>query len=336
MDDNKSKIPTQYYAYNAEKVNLIRSNANECFPLWLENYKHDSSVHWLNFHSIDCKEEIEDFATEMGLHPLSVEDIYTFVQRPKVEEFDNYIFFSLRSLEPNTSSKELKKEQLSFILGSNYLISFQEKKSDHFTEVRERIEFDKGRIRKRGADYLLYKLLEAIIDNYFEVIEDVQQKIEEYDIRMAEEDDHALFKEIEAEKRQLIELRQVVFPLKELFGQLEKLNNIQIDEENKYYFSDLKDNCLSLLDEIESNKSILEGLGNIYYAIQGQKMNEIMKVLTIVGAIFIPLTFIAGIYGMNFDNIPELHYKNAYFYCMGVMIFLAIAMLVYFKRKKWL
>lgn len=182
----------------------------------------------------------------------------------------------------------------------------------------------------------MYKLLEAIIDNYFEVIEDVQQKIEEYDIRMAEEDDHGLFKEIEAEKRQLIELRQVVFPLKELFGQLEKLNNIQIDEENKYYFSDLRDNCLSLLDEIESNKSILEGLGNIYYAIQGQKMNEIMKVLTIVGAIFIPLTFIAGIYGMNFDHIPELHYKNAYFYCMGVMVILAIAMMIYFKRKKWL
>lgn len=332
----KKEIPTQYYSYNESEVNLVKSDAEECVPIWIDNYAKNDGVHWLNFHSISDRKEIEEFAALMKLHPMSVEDIYTFVQRPKVEEFDNYIFFSLRSLEPNTSSKYLKKEQLSFILSDTYLISFQEHVSDHFTEVRERIEHDKGRIRKKGADYLLYKLLEAIIDNYFEVIEDLQQKIERFDERVQSEDDSNLFKEIEAEKRTLIELRQVVFPLKELFGQLEKLNNIQIDEENKYYFSDLRDNCLSLLDEIESNKSVLESLGNIYYAIQGQKMNEIMKVLTIVGAIFIPLTFIAGIYGMNFDYIPELKVENGYFYCMGIMVFLGIAMLLYFKRKKWL
>ena len=268
---------------------------------------------------------------------LSIEDIFKEKHRPKLEEYPNYLFFSIRSALPDEKNIFiLEQEQISFILGEHYLISFQAKKSDHFTDVRMRIEKKRGKIRVKGPDFLLFRMLEAIIDNYFEVLEHITDTIEDLELRMLNNTTSDTLKMIELQKRKLNELRKIVIPLKEATSQLEKSHSPLIDAANHYYFTDLRENCLSVLEEIDSNKQILDGMNNLYYAIQGQRMNEIMKLLTIISAIFIPLTFIAGIYGMNFKNIPELETQNGYFITIGVMLLVAILSIFYFKKRGWL
>lgn len=335
MIEETFNTPAQYFGYNDTSILKFDSDSTETVLNWIKNYPASNEVSWLNFHSISDKKDIETVSKIVGMHAMSLEDIYTEIQRPKIEEFENYIFFSVKSLLPG-AGYQLKQEQISFTLGHDFLISFQEKPADHFNEVRERIVFNKGRIRGLGADYLTYKLLEAIIDNYYDVLDAVTMKIEELEERVFNDVSKEFFVEIEEQKRILIELRKVVFPVKELFNQLEKIKSDFIKEESKYYFSDLKDSCLSVLDELDANKSVLEGLSNTYFAVQGQKMNEIMKVLTIVGSIFIPLTFLAGIYGMNFDYIPETKLENGYYYFWAIIITIAVLLLIYFKRKKWM
>ncbi len=294
-------------------------------------------VVWLNYHSLEDRCNIELLCETLKIDKLSVEDIYKEKHRPKIEEYPNYLFFSVHSALPDERNIfVLEQEQISFILGDNYLISFQQKKSDHFPDVRDRIEKKRGKIRIKGPDFLLFRMLEAIIDNYFEVLENITDTIEDLETRTVHNSNSNTLKMIELQKRKLGELRKIVLPLRDVTSQLEKSQSYLIDPVNHYYFSDLKENCLSVLDEIDTSKQILDGLTNLYYAVQGQKMNEIMKLLTIVSAIFIPLTFIAGIYGMNFDNIPELHTQGGYFITMGVMVVITVSLILYFKRRGWL
>jgi magnesium transporter len=325
--DEESFLRTQnspkYYAENFAELE-IKGN-------------HDKKKHWLNFHSIEDRESIEKLAENLKIERLTVEDIYAELKRPKLEEYPNYIFFSVRSaLIKDANSNQLKKEKISFILNDDYLISFQEKSSDHFTDVRDRIEKKRGKIRMKGPDFLLFRMLEAVTDNYFEVLDHIVESIEKIENKILLHPQSDTLKKIEVEKRKLIELRKVVFPLKEITSQLDKSESQFIKKENHYYFSDLKDNCLTILEEIDANKQILEGMANLYYAIQGQRMNEIMKLLTVVSAIFIPLTFIVGVYGMNFDNMPETKTKYGYFFALGGMALIAIILLFYFKKRGWL
>lgn len=327
----------QLYSYNFENIEVKKESVSYFEKHFRSSELDNSKVHWLNFHSLENKDAIEAFCLAQGFERLSIEDIFIEVKRPKLEEYNSYFFFSIRSALPTeASAPKLNQEKINFFLGKNFLISLQQKRSDHFTVVRERLEYKKGRIRERGADFLLYRMLDAIVDNYFEVLEDISQVIETLEGLVMRSNSHSLLGKIEFQKRKLQELRKIVMPLKEIAISLDSTNSQLISTENHHYFVDLKENCLSILDEIDSNKAVLEGLANLYYAIQGQRMNEIMKVLTIVSAIFIPLTFIAGIYGMNFDNIPELHYKNGYFIVWGVMVILAIGMIVFFFKKGWL
>jgi magnesium transporter len=247
------------------------------------------------------------------------------------------MFFSIKSALPSESfTKLLNQETITFILGKNYLISFQEQSSDHFTDVRDRIENARGKIRTKHADFLLFRLLEAIIDNYFEVIENIADKIAELDSIILTRNGQNILKEIEVEKRKLIELRKIAQPMRDITYQLQSADSNLIEQSNKLYFRNLKDSCLTVLDEIDANKQILEGMANLYYAVQGQRMNEIMKVLTIVSSIFIPLTFIVGVYGMNFENMPELKYKNGYYTVVGIMFLIGLILLGYFIRRGWL
>ncbi len=335
---NMSKTDScQIYKYDNDFF-LISKNSPEYFAreFALAEIQKDKVV-WLNFHSRSEKESIEKLGESLNIDKLSIEDVFKEKHRPKLEEYPNYLFFSIRSALPDEKNLFiLEQEQISFILGDHYLISFQEKSSDHFTDVRERIEKKRGKIRTKGPDFLLFRMLEAIIDNYFEVLEQITETIEEIELRMLHNSSSDTLKLIELQKRKLGELRKIVLPLKEATSQLEKSQSSLIDSENHYYFSDLREHCMSVLEEIDSNKQILDGLNNLYYAIQGQRMNEIMKLLTIISAIFIPLTFIAGIYGMNFDFMPELKTKNGYFITIGVMIVIAIASVFYFKKKGWL
>jgi len=328
--------PCQLYKYNDQSYLLTKNTTAYFAEEFVSTEIEDKKVVWLNFHAIDDRENIEKLCKSLSIDNSSIEDIYEKDNRPKIEEYENYLYFSIRSALPNTlATFNLEQEQISFFLGDNYLISFQEKSSDHFTTVRDRIEKSKGKIRTKGPDFLLYRMLESIIDNYFEVIEEISLRVNELENNCLKNADNNTLQLVEKEKRKLLELKKIVNPLKDATSQLQKSKSKLISKENHYVYSDLLEGCLSVLDEIESNKQHLEGISNLYFAMQGQRMNEIMKMLTIISSIFIPLTFIAGIYGMNFKNMPELNTNNGYFFTLGLMLLISTLLIVYFKKKGW-
>ena len=334
MDENLS---CQLYRYDQEFF-LVTRNTPEFFATeFIEIARDENQVTWLNFHTISNRESIEKLCEHLHIERLSVEDIYTEKKRPKLEEYANYMFFSVRSALPAENNIfVLQQEQISFILGKNFLISFQQKSSEHFTDVRDRIEKKRGKIRSKGADFLLFRMLDAIVDNYFEVLVDITDSIEKLEMKLIRVANSDTLKMIEFQKRKLIELRKIVLPLKDVAFQLEKTQSQFINSDNHPYFADLKENCLAVMDEIDANKQILEGMANLYYAIQGQRMNEIMKVLTVVSAIFIPLTFIVGVYGMNFKYMPELEYKYGYYTIVAILFIISISLLLIFVKRGWI
>jgi len=328
----------QLYTYNSKECLKIEEDetyfAEGNFDV--RNLSGDHS-YWLNYHRLTEKIKIEQFFDKQHIDRHVLEDVYARLRRPKLEDYDDFLFFSIRSvLPPSSNTSPLVQEQLSFVLGKNYLISMQEKRSDHFPEVRDRLELKKGKIRDRGADFLLFRLLDAIIDNYFEVVDHVGESSRKLEPEIIRNNSNEVLKTVEIQKRRLNELRKTVIPMKEIAVQLVNSPNLILDKANERYFDDLRENCMSVLDEIDANLGMLDGLTNLHYAAQGQRMNEIMKVLTVISAIFIPLTFLAGIYGMNFQNMPELHWKNGYFMLLGVMAVIAMGLVVYFIRKGWL
>ena len=327
----------QLYKYNATFY-AVKNDDSEVFgSSFSENELDNDHVAWLNFHGLDDLKSIEELCHRLEIDKLTIENIHAATGRPKVEEYPKYMFFHVKSALPTENdSTLLNQEQISFILGENYLISFQEKAADHFSDVRDRIVKARGKIRTKGADFLLFRMLEAIIDNYFEVLENITERIENIDERIHNTNNKTIFKEIELEKRKLIELRKIVQPTRDITLQILNSESNFLDKSNLRYFANLKSSCLSILEEIDANKQILEGLTNLYYASQGQRMNQIMKVLTIVSAIFIPLTFIVGVYGMNFENMPELKYQNGYFIIMACILILGISLLAYFIKRGWL
>lgn len=327
----------QLYHYDADSYLMTQNTVRYYSDHFAKDELNDNKIHWLNFHSIAERDLIETFCQSIEIEKLTVEEIYRNEKRPKLEEYPGYIFFSVKSALPHSDrNARLRQEKISFILNDKFLISFQERSSDHFTDVRDRIEKKRGKIRFKGPDFLLYRLLDAITDNYFEVLDDIIHSIEVLDNRLLRNPQSDTLKHIETQKRKLIELRKIVFPLKETTSQLEKMQSPFLCDENRYYFAELKENCLTVLEEIDANKQILDGMANLYYAIQDQKLNEIMKLLTVVSAIFIPLTFIVGVYGMNFEYMPELKMKYGYFIAWGIMAIIAVSLLFYFYRRGWI
>lgn len=327
----------QLYKYNSDAFSLEK-NSEEYFAKNFNPFEDMDSTYWLNFHSMKDKESIIKLCDRLCIDKLLQEDLFAETKRTRLEEYSDYVFFSIVSALPKEglNNYDLTKERISFIIGDNYLISFQEKSSDHFPNVRERIEFKRGKVRLKGPDFLLFRMLEAIIDNYTEVVGEISINIELLDKIVLRNPKSEVLQKVEWEKRKLLDLRKIVFPMKELMGQLDRVENELIIEDNIHYFRELKDTCYSLIDEIESQKQMLDGVANLYYAIQGQRMNEIMKVLTVTSAIFIPLTFIVGVYGMNFENMPELKSHNGYYMIWGVMIFITASLVFIFWKRGWL
>ncbi|ASS49152.1 MAG: magnesium and cobalt transport protein CorA [Candidatus Fluviicola riflensis] len=328
--------PVQHYRYNADVLTVTKEDVGY-FLTHFQPENEPGLMHWLNFHSMEDKEAITRFCEKLSIDKLIQEDLFKGTKRPRLEEYEGYIFFSITSALPSRENDfELRKERISFILGKNYLVSFQERVSDHFPEVRERLEMKRGKIRVQGPDFLLFRMLEAITDNYTEVVEEISSIIvtlESLVIRLPRSE---VLRRIEWQKRKLGELRKIIHPIRELVGQIDRAENHFFSEENDHYFLDLKDNCIVLIEEIEEQKQILDGLTNLYYATQGQKMNEIMKVLTVISAVFIPLTFIVGVYGMNFKYMPELNWRYGYFYAIGFMFILASSLIFVFYKRGWL
>jgi magnesium transporter len=304
----------------------------ECFP-----FKDLPTVTWVNIDGLHDIQIMEKVGKHFNLHPLVLEDILNTEQRPKIEDFDDYIFIVLKMLYCDENDDEIRAEQVSVILGSNFVLSFQEREGDIFNPLRERIRSGKGRVRKMGPDYLAYSLLDAIVDNYFVVLEKLGEQIEGMEEELVTNPTPETLQKIHNLKREMIFLRKSVWPLREVVSRLERGESSLIKEATAIYLRDIYDHTIQVIDTIETYRDMLSGMLDIYLSSISNRMNQVMKVLTIIATIFIPLTFVAGIYGMNFQYMPELKWHWVYPWAFWlVMLGVAGVMLLYFRKRKWL
>lgn len=291
-------------------------------------------VNWLNVDGLGNKDIIQSIQQHFNLHALLIEDVLDD-QRPKAEEYDDYLFFTLKMLH-SINIGYIDYEQISFVLGPHYLISFQEKEGDLFDGFRNRIRLDQGRVRKKGADYLLYRLIDIIVDNYYTVLDNVGERIERIEEELSEgKTSDFTFQRIQRIRKELIYLRKAVYPVRDALSKLIKDDSPFIQSETVRFFADVYDHVVHLIDSLDTYQDLTASLLDIHINTQNNQLNQIIKVLTIISTIFIPLTFIVGIYGMNFDYMPELRWKYGYPLVMIIMFLLAVGMLIYFKVKKW-
>jgi magnesium transporter len=296
----------------------------------------DSTVRWINVDGLHQIDVLEGIGALLGLHPLVLEDILNTGQRPKVEDYGDYLFFVLKMLHLANGGDEILEEQISLVLGDAFVASFQERTGDVFQPVRERITTDRGRVRKMGADYLAYCLLDLIIDNYFVVLEGMGDRIELLEEEVVANPDPQTVHAIHDLKRELILLRRSVWPLREVIGRLQREESPLIRDSTEIYLRDVYDHTIQVIDTVETFRDLLSGMLDIYLSSVSNRMNEVMKVLTIIATIFIPLTLVAGIYGMNFQYMPELAWRWGYPSVWVVMLAIGAFMVAYFRRKRWL
>lgn len=316
--------------YDEDNFNETQiSNIEECSAL-----KESPTVTWINIDGIDNISLIEKIGTQFNIHSLILEDILNTGQRPKFEDLEDYIFIVLKMLSYENDS--IKAEQVSFVLGSNFIISFQESVGDVFEQVRQRIRNSKGRIRKAKSDYLTYCLIDAVVDNYFCILEALGEKIESTEESLVSKPTEAVLHQIHKMKRQMVFLRRSVWPLRELISSFSKSDSRLLTKSTDIYLRDVYEHTIQIIDTIESYRDSVSNMLDTYLSSISNRMNSVMKVLTIIATIFIPLTFLAGIYGMNFKYMPELQWRWAYPVVWLIMVIAAITMLIYFKRKKWL
>jgi magnesium transporter len=289
-------------------------------------------VNWVNLDGLN-RDIINTIGNHFNLHSLLVEDI-TSDHQPKTEEFDEYLFFTLKMLY-RIEGGVIDYEQISFVLGKDYLLSFQEKEGDLFGPFRDRIRLDLGRVRKRKADYLLYRLIDIIVDNYYIVLDAIGSQIEDIEEDIYGKTDEHQFRKIQQLKKELIYLRKALYPLRDALSKLIKDENGFIETSTIRYFNDVYDHVVHLIDSLDTYKDLSSGLMDIYINTLNTRTNEVMKVLTVISVIFMPLTFIVGVYGMNFDFMPEIHQPLGYPIVWGVMLLSVIGMIRYFKYKKW-
>jgi magnesium transporter len=295
----------------------------------------DGSVIWVDVGGVHNMDVLESFGKQFQLHPLLLEDIANTDQRPKLDDYDTYLFLVLKMLSV-TDRQEIVVEQVSLVLGRNFVLSFQENGTDVFTSVRDRLRGGKGRLRQFGADYLLYALVDAIVDQYFTVVEVLGEKIEALQDLVVSDPKPETLHQIHALKRQLLFLRRAVWPLREATNSLSRSECPLLQEPTKVFFRDVYDHVVQIVDTIETLREMVSASLDIYLSSISYRLNAVMKVLTIITTIFMPLTFIVGIYGMNFEHMPELKWEWGYPLVLGVMAAIAIAMLGFFRLKKWI
>jgi magnesium transporter len=318
--------------YDAEFLQeKVLDDIEEAFPL-----KDLPTVTWINIDGLHQLDIIEKVGQHFNIHPLVLEDIVNTGQRPKTEEFEDLIFVVLKMLHYNENSEKITSEQFSLVLGPNFLVSFQEIQGDVFKTVRERIRKPKTRIRKAGCDYLAYALIDAIVDNYFLILEKLGENIEAIEEDLLENPSPETLQTLHEMKREMIYLRKQIWPIREIINSLAKSESSLIQEQLHVYFRDVYDHTIQIIDTIESYRDILAGMLDIYLSTLSNRMNEVMKVLTIIATIFIPITFVAGIYGMNFKFMPELEWRWGYATVWAIIVVVAGIMIGFFKKKQWL
>ncbi len=324
------KVDITLIEYNKEFHEKIKlKKIEDCF-----DRRNKDSIKWVNIEGLHDISLIEKVGKEFKLHPLMLEDILNVTQRPKMDDYEDYLLVTLKMLYYN--NKRIITEQVSFVLIDNYIFSFQEFEGDVFDQVRERIGAAKGNIRKQGADYLLYALIDAIVDSYFFILEQIGDISEDIEHQLMEEPHKEVLQAIYGLKREMIYLSSSIWPLREVVGNLTRTDSQLIKDNTRLYLRDVYDHIVQIIDIIESYRDIMTGMLDTYLSSISNKTNDVMKILTIFSTMFIPLTFLAGIYGMNFKYFPELDVPWAYPAFWVITIVIIIVMLVYFRRKKWL
>lgn len=294
---------------------------------------------WLNLHGLSSTDVIQELSEHLQLNPIVVSDILNITKGTRLDEFDDTLFFSIKSILPMDESDTILVEQISFLLQDNLIVSFQEKRGDFFPHIRERIRTNTGIVRKKKVDYLLYLLLDAVIENFYITIETKEEKIEQLLLQSKTSDNPNVVEEIEKMREVFHFLKRAIMPLRDALFTIKTINEDDqfnsIENSNYVFFGRLHQKTLELLEQIDYDMHSLDSASNFFYTAQSHRMNEVMKILTILSAIFMPITFIAGIYGMNFQHMPELEYQNGYFLALGLMLVIVVGMVVYFKRKRW-
>lgn len=331
-EQHEGKSISQIHVYTDEVCNVISSSTLQD----AENLLASKAKFWLNIEGLNDTSLVEQIGKTFFIHPLVLEDILHTAQRPKIEDHGEYIYIVVRMISWNESNKKHQSEQLSFILTKNCVLTFQDLGGDVFDSVRTRLIGGKGRIRGFSVDYLLYSLLDSIIDNYFSVLEHLGDQIEELEENVTENPNKNTLHKLHALKRDMIFLRRSIWPLRDVIGSLERGGSPLLDEKTRIFMRDLYDHTIQVMDTIETYRDLLSGLLELYLSSISYKMNTVMKMLTIVATIFIPLTFVSSIYGMNFEYMPELKWEYGYPAIMIFMLGVALGMLVYFRKKDWL
>ena len=326
----------QLFVYNEENIVEFQ---NIIVDEFIKNKK-QNQCNWLNVHGLSDTLIIKELADKLDLNNVIISDILNITRGTRLDEIDNTLFFSVKSILPNEKDfATISIEQISFLIQDGLIISFQEKRGDFFSHIRERIRTNSGIVRKKKVDYLLYLLLDAIIENFYITIEAKEEEIEKILLESKSSDNPIIVEKIEKIKevmhflkRSLIPLRDALFAIKTIKDD-DEFNNIE--QSSFVFFSRLHQKSLELLDQIEYDMGSLDSASNFFYTAQNHKMNEVMKTLTVISSVFLPLTFIAGIYGMNFKHMPELNYQYGYYTVIGLMFLIVMVMLFYFKKKKW-
>lgn len=332
-------VEMQLFVYNAEGYEEYKKVSIEKIVKECHDERQKDDVKWLNIHGLHNVELIKQVGELLSLESFIIGDILNTSRRTRIEELGEVLFFSVKSVLPEEEEGSLQTEQISFVLKDNLIISFQEKKSDYFTHIRERIRTGTGVVRKKRNDYLLYLMLDAIMENFFITIENYEGRIEALAVEGRTSYKSDYINHIEKNRETLNFLKRSINPLREALGNLksnEEDGEIETIRPNTHlYFARLHQKSLELLEQVEYDLTALDSASSFHFALQSQRMNQIMKTLTIFSVIFMPLTFIVGVYGMNFENMPELREPNGYFITWAVMLGIAIAMTIYFRKKKW-
>ncbi|GAB4253542.1 MAG: magnesium/cobalt transporter CorA [Saprospiraceae bacterium] len=321
-------------------LHLIHYNAEHFSEKTItDNYaphKVDGQVTWLDLRSLSDETLVESIGKFYKIHPLVLEDVLNVQQRPKFEEYDNGIFIVARALTYNTEALSLETEQIGIFFGKDFIVSFQENIDDTFEPVRERLRAGRGRIRSSGPDYLAYALLDKILDDYFHILDSIETEMEQLEDAITENPDDGHKSRIHDLKFQLLYLRKSVVPLREAINSFARSDAEYVSPETGIFLRDLYDHAIRIADLVDTFRDITTGLQELYLSELSLRMNKVMQLLTIITTIFVPLTFIVGIYGMNFRYMPELEWKYGYPAVMLFMLVLALLLLLYFRRKKWL
>ncbi len=331
-EESNKKVQISVIGYTPDSIEEHRF---EQIDQYLDN-PCDSAVLWVDIEGVHDVELIRALGEKHAFHPLVLEDIVNTVQRPKIEDYGDYLFIVLRMLSP-TAGGDFSSEQLSIILGPDYLFTFQEGiKGDAFDSVRNRIRNGKGKIRGMGADYLAYALIDAVVDGYFTVLEEFGEGVVDVEEELTLAPDQESLRSINTMKKEIIYLRKSVWPLREVISFLERGDSHLLHDDTRLYFRDVYDHTVQVIDTVETYRDLLSGMLDLYLSSISNRTNEVMKFLTVIGTIFMPLTFLVGVYGMNFKHFPELEWQNGYFILWGLMIAMALLMVIYFRRKRWL